>query len=151
MLKKIKLNKKMSFLRITDPAKRDFIVQEFLKTKRNIQNDFLSERIGDASLQQELTKLYKPITNAQTRTQKALHENLGAIKALPESISKSVSTSLKAITLPQYPSIEVYEDAPEAPESASAVLQLGELATQYLQQYASNKKSVDTTLIWYSL
>ena len=129
----------MSFLKITDPAKRDFIVQEFLKTKKNIQHDFLSERLGDASLQQELTKLYKPITTAQTRTQKAIHENLGAIKALPASIS----TSLKSITLPQYPSIEVYEDAPEAPEQA--VLQLGELATQYLQQYASNKKSVDTT------
>ena len=133
----------MSFLKITDPAKRDFIVQEFLKTKRNIQHNFLTERLCDVSLQQELTKLYKPITNAQTRTQRALNENLGAIKALPVTLATSISTSLKSITLPQYPSIEVFEDAPEAPEQA--VLQLGELATQYLQQYASNKKSVDTT------
>jgi hypothetical protein len=50
---------------------------------------------------------------------------------------------LKSITLPQYESIDVFADAPETPEPA--VLQLGELATQYLQKYASNKKSVDTT------
>jgi len=28
----------MSFLKISDPKKRDFIVEEFRKTKRNIQN-----------------------------------------------------------------------------------------------------------------
>ena len=84
------LNKNMSFLKITDAAKRDFLVQEYLKTKRNIQQDFLSERMGDASLQQELTKLYKPITNAQTRTQKALHENLRAVKALPALLVTSI-------------------------------------------------------------
>ena len=29
-------NKNMSFLKITDPRKRDFIVNEFLKTRQNI-------------------------------------------------------------------------------------------------------------------
>ena len=32
----------MSFLKITDPKKRDFIVNEFLKTRQNIQQQFLS-------------------------------------------------------------------------------------------------------------
>ena len=39
----------MSFLKITDPKKRDFIVNEFLKTRQNIQQSFLSERVGDAN------------------------------------------------------------------------------------------------------
>ena len=33
-------NKNMSFLKITDPKKRDFIVNEFLKTRQNINQIF---------------------------------------------------------------------------------------------------------------
>ena len=38
----------MSFLKITDPTMRDFIVNEFLKTRQTIQQNFLSERLGDS-------------------------------------------------------------------------------------------------------
>ena len=41
----------MSFLKIKDPKKRDLIVEEFLKTKRNIQDNFLSDRLGDITTQ----------------------------------------------------------------------------------------------------
>ena len=44
----------MLFLKITDPKKRDFIVNEFLKTRHNIQQNFLSERLGDVNTQYEL-------------------------------------------------------------------------------------------------
>ena len=37
----------MSFLTITDPMKRDLIVGEFLKTKKNIQRNQLAERVGE--------------------------------------------------------------------------------------------------------
>ena len=40
-------NEDMSFLKITDPKKRDFIVNEFLKTRQNIQQNFLSDCVGD--------------------------------------------------------------------------------------------------------
>ena len=39
----------MSFLKITDPKKRDLIVNEFLKTRQNIQQTFVSECVGDLS------------------------------------------------------------------------------------------------------
>ena len=58
-------NKNMSFLKITDPKKRDFIVNEFLKTRQNIQQNYLSERVDDMSTHYELSKLFKPITNMQ--------------------------------------------------------------------------------------
>ena len=48
VIKKI-ANKNMSFIKITDPKKRDFIVNEFLKTRQNIQQNFLSESVGDLS------------------------------------------------------------------------------------------------------
>ena len=47
-IKKI-ANKNMSFLKITDPKKRYFIVNEFLKTRHIIQQNFLSEPVGDLS------------------------------------------------------------------------------------------------------
>ena len=134
--------KVMSFLKITDPAKRDLIVEEFLKTKKNIQQNFLSEKLGDIGLQRELTKIYKPIIDTQSGIAKELgsiKENttatVDALKALP------APPSLKAIQFPQYPSIEAYED----PVEDVRTLELGEIATAYLQQYASNKKSTDTT------
>ena len=64
-IKKI-ANKNMSFLKITDPKKRDFIVNELLKTRQNIKRNFLSERVGDLSTKYELSKLFKPVTDMQT-------------------------------------------------------------------------------------
>ena len=52
-------NKNMSFLKITDSKKRDFIVNEFLKTRQNIQQHFLSERVGDSSTQQRTFKAFQ--------------------------------------------------------------------------------------------
>ena len=57
----------MSFQKITDPRKSDFIVHEFLKTIQNIQQNFLSERVGDLSTQYELSKLFQPVTDMQKR------------------------------------------------------------------------------------
>ena len=57
----------MSFLKIKDPKKRDFIVNEFLNTRQNIQQNFLSESVGDLSTQYELSKLFKPATDMQKR------------------------------------------------------------------------------------
>ena len=55
----------MSFLNITDPKKRYFIITEFIKTRQNIQQNFLSERVGDLSTQHELSNLFKPVTDIQ--------------------------------------------------------------------------------------
>src|SRR6218665_2280796 len=140
----------MSFLKITDPSKRDFIVEEFLKSKKNIKQNFLSERLGDIGLQREITKMYKTIVDSQStisKEQKALlstikkhsAETSNALKSLPASIS----ASLKTLPFKQYPSIEAYE---EDPVSDIKTLELGEIATRYLQQCASDKKkTVDTT------
>ena len=138
----------MSFLKIDDPAKRDFIVEEFNKTKKNIQHSYLSEKLGDIGLQRELVKLYKPIVDSQSTISKEQNALLSTIKdssaatsrAL-EALPASISSSFKAIQFPQHPSIEAYED----PVEDVRTLELGEIATTYLQQYASNKKSTDTT------
>src|SRR6218665_1557375 len=129
----------MSFLKTTNPSKRDFIVEEFLRSKKNIKQHSLLERLGDIGLQRELTKMYKPIVVSQStipKKQKTFLSNVkensaetsNALKVLPASIS----ASLKDIQLTQYPSIESYE---EDPVSDIKTLELGDISTKYLQQY----------------
>ena len=90
----------MSFLKITDPKKRDFIVNEFLKTRQNIQKNFLSERVGDLNTQYELSKLFKTVTDMQKNLKGLVSEfNQLDMQNLP-----------KAITFPQFPSITAYDD-----------------------------------------
>ena len=45
----------MSFLKISDPVKRDLIVKEFLELKKNIRDNLLSERAGEQQLQTDLS------------------------------------------------------------------------------------------------
>ena len=70
----------MSFLKIIDPIKRDLIVGEFLKTKKNILEKFITERLGDISAQSELSKLFKLITETQKDIKESLVSELRPIK-----------------------------------------------------------------------
>jgi hypothetical protein len=135
----------MSFLKITDPAKRHFIVEEFNKRKKNIQQNFLSERLGDIGLQRDLTKMYKPIIDSQSTISKEQNALLSTIKDNSTATSLALKTlpeSLKTIQFPQYPSIEAYDDDPV---EDVRTLELGDIAVEYLKQYASDKRLVDTT------
>ena len=74
----------MSFLKISDPLKRDTIVKEYLELKKNIRDNLLSERIGEQQLQTDLSKFYKPITE----TQKATTREITGLKPIKEGIEK---------------------------------------------------------------
>ena len=80
----------MSFLKISDPLKRDAIVKEYLELRKNIRDNFLSERIGEQQLQTDLSKFYKPITETQKATTREITEGLKPIREgiekLPEAI-----------------------------------------------------------------
>ena len=65
----------MSFLKISDPTKRDQTVKEYLELKKNIRNNLLSERTGEQQLQTDLTKFYRPITESQKATTKEITES----------------------------------------------------------------------------
>ena len=69
----------MSFLKISDPAKRDLMVKEYLDLKKNIQDNLLSERTGEQQLQTDLSKFYRPITETQKATTKEITEGLRPI------------------------------------------------------------------------
>ena len=119
-------NKNIPFLKITDPKKRDFIVNEFLKTRQNIQQNFLSERLGDLSTQSELSKLFKPVTDMQKYLKEGLVSELKPIR-------EGMKQLPKAVTFPQYPSITDYDDDGE--EEGKAIIE--NIAEQYLRKFAS--------------
>ena len=70
----------MSFLKISDPVKRDLIVKEYLETKKNTRDNLLSERTVEQQLQTDLSKFYKPITETQKATVREITEGLGPIR-----------------------------------------------------------------------
>ena len=80
----------MSFLKISDPLKRDAIVKEYLELKKNIRNNLLSERIGEQQLQTDLSKFYKPITETQKTTAREITEGLKPVREGLETIRKEV-------------------------------------------------------------
>ena len=115
----------MSFLKISDPAKRDAIIKEYLELKENIRDNLLSERTGELELQTDLSKFYRPITETQKATAREITEGL---KPIREGIEK----------LPQAMQ-PIGEATGEAPEEEEEEL-IGEIAYEFL-----NKPYHDTT------
>ena len=102
------------------------IVNEFLKTRQNIQQNFLSERVGDLSTQCELSKLLKPITDMHKYLKEGLVSELKPIR-------EGLKNLPKAITFLQFSSITAYDDDCEEEEDVF----IGNIAEKYLQKFAS--------------
>ena len=83
----------MSFLKITDPKKRHFIVNEFLKTRQNIQQNFLSDGLGDVNTQYELSKLFKPVTDMQKDLKEGIVSELKPIREGMKNFPKALTFS----------------------------------------------------------
>ena len=123
----------MSFLKISDPVKRDLIVKEYLELKKNIWDNLLSERTGEQQLQTDLPKFFKPITETQKATSREITEGLKPIREGIENLPQ-------AITFPAYPSIQ----ASEKPLEGEDTQYMGEVAEKYLRKFTT-KGEADTT------
>ena len=108
----------MSFLKISDPAKRDAIVKEYLELKKNIRDNLLSERTGELELQTDLSKVYRPITETQKATAREITEGL---KPIGEGIEK----------LPQ--AMQPIGEATGEASGKEDLLDFGEIAKEYLK------------------
>ena len=120
----------MSFLKISDPLKRDSIVKEYLELKKNIRDNLLSERIGEQQLQTDLSKFYRPITETQKATAREITKGLKPIREgiekLPEAITFPPTQPLGKATEEE----EDEEEEEEEEENES----VGELARHYLSK-----------------
>ena len=123
----------MSFLKISDPVKRDLIVKEYVELKKNIQDNRLSEKAGEQQLQTDLSKFFKPITETQKATSREITEGLKPIK-------ESIENLPQAITFPAYPSIQVSEKPLEGEDTQY----IGNVARKYLGKFTT-KDEADKT------
>ena len=114
----------MSFLKISDPLKRDAIVKEYLELKKKIKSNFLSERIGEQQLQTDLSKFYKPITETQKATAREITEGLKPIREGIEKLPEAIQPIGKA-------SGEEKEEEKEEEQTPSPKT-LGETAYNYI-------------------
>ena len=103
----------MSFLKITDPRKREATIKDFIETRKRIKDNFLAERVGEIGVQRELGKFFKPVTETQKTTAKDI---VDAQKKTTEEITKELAPVKEGIEeLPLkilnkvFPSIEFKE------------------------------------------
>ena len=134
--------KEMSFLKISNPLKRDAIVKEYLELKKNIRDNLLSERIGEQQLQTDLSKFYKPITETQKATTREITEGLKPIREGLETVRKEVHdipgivSDMEAVK--RYGQEKQKEEEEEEEEDDEELV--GKIAKHYL-----NKKYRDET------
>ena len=127
----------MSFIKVTDPRKREELIKDFIETRKRIKDNFIAQKVGEAEYQTGLTKLFKPVTETQKATTK---EITGAQKATAEKFTSELLPIKEGIEeLPTklfrkiFPSIEI---------KASDIIKFGPLAVNALL-VALTKKSVD--------
>ena len=115
----------MSFLKITDPTKRDQTVKEYLELKKNIRKNLLSERAGEQQLQTELTKFYRPITESQKATTKEITESQkGTAREITEGL-RPIREGIENLPLAMQP---IGEASGETPEKEEEDVLIGEIA-----------------------
>ena len=134
----------MSFIKITDPKKREALIKYFIETRKRIKDNFVSKKVGEIEYQSGLTKLFKPVTETQKATAKEITE---AQKATAEKITSELLPIKEGIgELPLklfnqiFPSIEFKE---------SEVMKLGPLAVNALIE-AFTRDGVDKTFGLYA-
>ena len=121
----------MSFLKITDPTKRDQTVKEYLELKKNIRDNLLSERAGEQQLQTKLTKFYRPITESQKATTKEITESQKATaREITEGL-RPIREGIENLPLAMQP---IGEASGETPEKEEEDVLIGEIAYKALSK-----------------
>ena len=99
----------MSFIKVTDPRKREALIKDFIETRKRIKDNFISRKVGETEYQTGLTKLFKPVTETQKATAKEITE---AQKATAKEIIKGLRPIEKDNDAPppyEFPFADEYE------------------------------------------
>ena len=103
----------MSFIKVTDPRKREELIRDFIETRKRIKDNFVARKVGESEYQTGLTKLFKPVTETQKATAKEITD---AQKATAEKITsellpiKESLEKIPAITFPAFPALEMTKE-----------------------------------------
>ena len=84
----------MSFIKVTDPRKREELIKDFIQTRKRIKDNFIARKVGESEYQTGLTKLFKPVTETQKATAKEITE---AQKAATKGITEAQKETTKEL------------------------------------------------------
>ena len=136
--------KRMSFIKVTDPKKREELIKDFIETRKRIKDNFVARKVGETEYQTGLTKLFKPITETQKATAKEITD---AQKATAEKFASELLPIKEGIEgLP----LKLFNQMfPALKYTKSDISRLGALAVNALIK-ALTKDGVDQTYGIYS-
>ena len=95
----------MSFIKVKDPRKREELIRDFIETRKRIKDNFISQKVGESEYQTGLTKLFKPVTEAQKATAKEITE-------AQKTVTKGITEAEKETTKELIKRLRPIEDAP---------------------------------------
>jgi hypothetical protein len=85
------------FLQIDDPKKRDKIVEDFLKTRKNIKQNFEQDKRLNIGFREETQKLFKPITESITEQKASILNKISDNEKLLASNQGKIYQKLKEL------------------------------------------------------
>ena len=129
----------MSFIKVTDPRKREELIRDFIETRKRIKDNFIARKVGEAEYQTGLTKLFKPVTETQKATTKEITD---AQKATAEKFTSELLPIKEGIE--ELPTKLFRKIFPSIEFKASDIINFGPLAVNALLE-AFTKKSIDLT------
>ena len=127
----------MSFIKVTDPRKREELIKDFIETRKRIKDNFIARKVGEAEYQTGLTKLFKPVTETQKATTKEITD---AQKATAEKFTQELLPIKEGIE--ELPTKLFRKIFPSIEFKASDIINFGPLAVNVLLE-ALTKKSID--------
>ena len=143
----------MSFIKVTDPRKREELIKDFIETRKRIKDNFIAQKVGEIEYQTGLTKLFKPVTETQKATTKEITD---AQKATAEKFTQELLPIKEGIeALPTKEDIEILPTKifnqiyPSLEFKSSEIMELGPLAVSSLIE-AFTKEGVDKTFGLYA-
>ena len=138
----------MSFIKVTDPRKREELIKDFIQTRKRIKDNFIARKVGEAEYQTGLTKLFKPVTETQKATAKEITE---AQKATAEKFTSELLPIREGIEglptkadISNIPTRVFNQIFPALKYKESDITNLGEIAVNSLIE-AFTKDGIDRT------
>ena len=111
--------KKMSFIKVKDPRKREELIRDFIETRKRIKDNFIAKKVGEAEYQTGLTKLFKPVTETQKATAEKITQELLPIKEGIEKLPGAIS--------------EAGQNLPALGMTEEELIKIGPIARKYIQ------------------
>ena len=115
--------KKMSFIKVKDPRKREELIRDFIETRKRIKDNFIAKKVGEAEYQTGLTKLFKPVTETQKTTTEKITQELLPIKEGIEKLPGFIKEAGQSLS----------EGFPALGMTEEELIKIGPIARKYIQ------------------